>query len=111
MAMKTLLSHISRGRTAPIQDHMKGRNSEIAFISGVVSSKGKELGIPTPANDVVVELDRQINQGLLKMDPSNFELLKKKLGAGPARRLPEFEPKLSGQLLRTPRTSTFLRFS
>ncbi|HZM48156.1 MAG TPA: 2-dehydropantoate 2-reductase N-terminal domain-containing protein [Burkholderiales bacterium] len=76
-AMKTLLGHVSRGRTAPIHDHIKGRRSEMEFISGVVARKGKELGIPTPFNDAVVDIDRKINKGELKMDPSNFELLKK----------------------------------
>jgi 2-dehydropantoate 2-reductase len=81
-AMKALLGHVgSRSRTAPIHDHIKGRRSEMEFISGVVSRKGKALGIPTPCNDAVVELDRQINQGLLKMGPSNFELLKKRVAA------------------------------
>jgi 2-dehydropantoate 2-reductase len=76
-AMKTLLGHVSRGRTAPIHDHIKGRRSEMEFISGVVARKGKELGIATPFNDAVVEIDRKINKGELKMDRSNFELLKK----------------------------------
>ena len=76
-AMKTLLGHVSRGRTAPIHDHMKGRRSEMEFISGVVARKGKELGIPTPFNDAVVEIDRQINKGEIKMDRSNFDLLQK----------------------------------
>jgi len=41
-----------------------------------VSDKGRDLGIPTPCNDAVVELDRRINRGELKMDPANFERLK-----------------------------------
>jgi len=75
-AMKTLLGHVSRGRTAPIHDHLKGRRSEMEFISGVVARKGKEFGIPTPCNDAVVEIDRRINRGEIKMGRSNFELLK-----------------------------------
>jgi 2-dehydropantoate 2-reductase len=78
-AMKTLLGHVSRGRTAPIHDHLKGRRSEMEFIPGVVVRKGRELGIPTPCNEAVVELDRQINQGLLKMDRSNFDLLRERI--------------------------------
>ncbi len=81
MAMKTLLGHVSRGRTAPIHDHIKGRKSEMEFISGVVSRKAKELGIPSPVNDAVVEIDRMINRCEIKMDASNFELLKAKAGA------------------------------
>jgi len=78
-AMKTLLGHVSRGRTAAIHDHIKGRRSEMEFIPGVVARKGRELGIPTPCNDAVVELDRQINRGLLKMERSNFERLQARL--------------------------------
>ncbi|MGE5524872.1 MAG: ketopantoate reductase family protein [Rhodospirillaceae bacterium] len=75
--MKTLLSHVGGGRTAPIHDHIKGRTSEMAYISGVVSRRGRELGIPTPANDAVTEIDRLINRGDVAMDVSNFERLKK----------------------------------
>jgi 2-dehydropantoate 2-reductase len=78
-AMKTLLQHISNGRTAPIHDHIKGRTSEMEFIPGVVSRKGKELGIATPCNDAVVEIDRRINKGQLDMDASNFDLLKARI--------------------------------
>lgn len=81
--MKTLMSHVGGGRTAPIHDHIKGRTSEMEFIPGLVAKKGKELGIPTPCNDAVVEIDRQINRGALKMDPSNFELLKARVKARP----------------------------
>ena len=80
-AMRTLLCHIgNRARSAPIHDHLKGRRSEMAFISGLVVSKGKEVNVRTPYNEAVVEIDRQINSGLLKMDRSNFELLKERTG-------------------------------
>lgn len=75
-AMKKLLEHITNGRTAPIHDHIKGRRSEMEYIPGVVARKGRELGIPTPFNDAVVEIDRQINSGALAMDRSNFDRLK-----------------------------------
>lgn len=78
-AMKRLLEHVSNGRTAPIHDHIKGRRSEMEYIPGVVARKGRELGIPTPYNDAVVEIDRQINSGELPMDRSNFERLKNKI--------------------------------
>ncbi len=75
-AMQTLMSHVGGGRTAPIHDHLKGRTSEIAFISGLVAQRGRELGIPTPFNDAVTEIDRRINSGEIKMDASNYDLLK-----------------------------------
>jgi 2-dehydropantoate 2-reductase len=77
-----LMRHVGSGsRTAPIHDHIKGRKSEMEFITGLVTKKGKELGIPTPFNDAVLEIDRRINRGEIKMDRSNFELLKNKVAA------------------------------
>jgi 2-dehydropantoate 2-reductase len=83
-ARETLMKHVgSQSRTAPIHDHIKGRKSEMEFITGLVSRKGKELGIPTPVNDAVAEIDRSINTCEIGMDRSNFELLKARLsGAG-----------------------------
>ena len=77
-----LMRHVgSRSRTAPIHDHIKGRKSEMEFITGIVSRKGRELGIPTPFNDAVLEIDRQINKGEIKMDRSNLGLLKTRIAA------------------------------
>ena len=81
-AMKTLMGHVGGGRTAPIHDHINGRRSDMEFIPGLVAKRGRELGIPTPVIDAVVEIDRQINRGELTMDTSNFELLKAKVAAG-----------------------------
>jgi 2-dehydropantoate 2-reductase len=78
-AMKTLLQHVSNGRTAPIHDHIKGRTSEMEYIPGLVARKGRELGIPTPCNEAVVALDREINRGSLEMDRSNFERLQTRI--------------------------------
>jgi hypothetical protein len=49
------------------------------WIPGVVCREGRRLGIPTPGNDAVVELDRMINKGELRMGPSNFELLRQRI--------------------------------
>jgi 2-dehydropantoate 2-reductase len=77
-ARNALMKHVGgRSRTAPIHDHIKGRRSEMEFITGLVSRGGRQHGIATPCNDAVLEIDRRINKGELKMDPSNFELLKK----------------------------------
>jgi 2-dehydropantoate 2-reductase len=74
--MNALMEKVSRSRTAPIHDHIKGRKSEMEYIPGVVCRKGRELGVPTPFNDAVLEIDRQINAGEIKMDLSNLDRLK-----------------------------------
>ncbi|MCC6534347.1 MAG: NAD-binding protein [Burkholderiales bacterium] len=76
-AMKTLLGHVGQNsRTAVVHDNLKGRRTELEFISGLVAREGKARGIPTPCNAAVAEIDRQIHRGRLAMEPSNFERLK-----------------------------------
>jgi 2-dehydropantoate 2-reductase len=79
-ARDTLMRHVGgSSRTAPIHDHIKGRRSEMDYITGLVSRKGRELGISTPFNDAVIEIDRQINRGEISMEPANLERLKQRL--------------------------------
>jgi 2-dehydropantoate 2-reductase len=61
-----------RGANTTLQDHMKGRLSEIDLINGFVAEEGCKRGIPTPANDTLVEITRRIHAGELKPDPSNL---------------------------------------
>src|ERR1700754_2469358 len=72
-----------RGANTTLQDHMKGRLSEIDLINGFVAEEGRKRGIPTPANDTMVEVTRRIHAGELKPDPANLgialELLKSKM--------------------------------
>ena len=85
-AMDTLFEHIGKNATtAAIHDHIKGRQSEMSHITGVVAAKGIELGIATPVNTASTEIDRRINEGDLEMDPSNFGLLKSMVESIPNR--------------------------
>jgi 2-dehydropantoate 2-reductase len=61
-----------RGANTTLQDHMKGRLSEIDLINGFVAEEGRKRGIPTPANETLVEVTRRIHNGELKPDPSNL---------------------------------------
>jgi 2-dehydropantoate 2-reductase len=76
-----------RGANTTLQDHMKGRLSEIDLINGFVVEEGRKRGIPAPANETLVEITRRIHAGELKPDPSNLaialELLKTKTRASP----------------------------
>jgi 2-dehydropantoate 2-reductase len=46
-------------KASMLQDLEKGQKTEIDYINGVISEKGKVLGIPTPFNDKVVELVKE----------------------------------------------------
>lgn len=75
-ALRQDLGKASRSaRGVVLQDFGKGRRSEVEYLSGVVSRTGRDVGIPTPANDAVVEVCRRIDRGELRPDPSNLELL------------------------------------
>jgi 2-dehydropantoate 2-reductase len=51
------------------QDIMKGRRTEIDYISGLVAAKGAELNIPTPANSGIVEVVRRVERGEIPPSP------------------------------------------
>jgi 2-dehydropantoate 2-reductase len=67
LLLDTITKHV--GPTAlntVLQDHRKGRLSEVDLINGWVSKGGKQLGIKTPINDKIVEITKKIHQGELK---------------------------------------------
>jgi 2-dehydropantoate 2-reductase len=72
----TLVTHIGKeARNSVLQDHLKGRYSEVDFLNGLIVKKAKEAGVPTPLNEGVTSLTKQIQYGSLKPDRSNLPLL------------------------------------
>ena len=62
-----------------LQDHMKGRYSEIDMINGLVSMESKKYSKNTPVTDIIVDLTHQIYSGDLKPDKNNLDLISKRL--------------------------------
>jgi len=58
--------------TTVLQDWTKGRRSEANDLNGHVATEGARLGIPTPMNDVVVGLARQVEHGELEPGLANL---------------------------------------
>lgn len=84
-AMKTLMAHIGKNSsTAPVHDHKKGRTSEMQFLTGVIVERGKEAGVPTPYNEIIRQMDQEINEGRLRMEVGNLDVLKQRIAALPA---------------------------
>ncbi len=82
--LETLLDKITRdvGPTAlntVLQDHMKGRLSEVDMINGLIADESAQRGRTTPVNDVLVDLTRRIHAGELKPDLANFDLVRREL--------------------------------
>ena len=63
-------------RPSLLQDVMKGRRTEIDQLNGFISNQGKQLGMPVPMNDAVVDIFKRMNTGEIKPSPGNLEELK-----------------------------------
>ncbi len=50
------------GKTSMLQDVEAGRKTEVEIFSGAVIEMGRELGIPTPVNDMLFRMIRTIEQ-------------------------------------------------
>ena len=78
----TILGHMGKkgSRTARgvvFQDLLKGRRTETDYLNGHIARKGREKGIPTPANDAIVALVKQLERGEGKPDKSNIAIVEK----------------------------------
>ena len=62
------------------QDVKKGRHSEIDYMNGLICQKGREVGIPTPFNDAIVEAMHGIDDGSIKPDPANVDSIIRAVG-------------------------------
>ena len=56
-----------------LQDLKKGKPCEVEAINGVVCGWGKKTGVPTPVNDKIVELIREIQDGKRKTGRENLK--------------------------------------
>jgi len=66
---------IGTGRPSLLQDMMKGRRTEVDHLNGYVVRQGREVGVPTPMNEAIIEVTKQIERGERKQDPANLKLL------------------------------------
>jgi 2-dehydropantoate 2-reductase len=57
-----------------LQDHLKGRYSEVDLINGLVVEEASKRGKKAPANAAIAAITKRIQDGSLKPDVSNLEL-------------------------------------
>ncbi|MDD5397818.1 MAG: ketopantoate reductase family protein [Dehalococcoidia bacterium] len=55
------------------QDIEKGRKTEVDFVNGYVVRKGKEVGLKTPANELVTKVIKEIEEGKRKPSLENLK--------------------------------------
>lgn len=61
------------GRPSLAQDVMKGRKTEIDYLNGMVSEKGKEIGIDTPYSDAVTQVLKGVESGEFGVGIDNIQ--------------------------------------
>jgi len=61
-----------RIRSSSLQSLERGRRTEIDYLNGYICDRGREKGVPTPVNDSVVSMIRQIEAGTRKISLDNL---------------------------------------
>ncbi|MHA1584350.1 MAG: ketopantoate reductase family protein [Promethearchaeota archaeon] len=62
-----------RLKSSSLQSLLRNKPTEIHFLNGFISDKGREFGILTPVNDKIIELIEEIEMGKRKINLSNFD--------------------------------------
>jgi len=62
------------------QDVYKGRRSEINLMNGLVAEKGREVAVPTPFNDAVIEVMNRIDDKTLEQSDDHVDRILKAVG-------------------------------
>lgn len=62
-----------RIRSSSLQSLERGRRTEIDYLNGYICDRGREHGVPTPINDAVVSMIRQIETGTRKLSLENLK--------------------------------------
>lgn len=61
-----------RLKSSSLQSLSRGKPTEVDYFNGYIAKKGDEYGVPTPVNDRIVEMIKEIESGKRKTDPANF---------------------------------------
>jgi 2-dehydropantoate 2-reductase len=70
---RELWGAVRSGKASMLQDLEAGRPSEVDFINGLLSQTGRQVGVPTPVSDTVVQVVKGIERG--ERSPSRENLL------------------------------------
>lgn len=73
--MVRLAERVRDARGAHWYDLVKGRRTEIDYLNGYVIDKGKQVGVPTPANAALTELIHGLERKDLESGRPNLRLL------------------------------------
>jgi len=72
---ETIRHRTEESRPSTAQDMRKGRRTETDYINGLVVQKGREVGLPTPANERITALIKRVESGEIKAAPESIEAI------------------------------------
>lgn len=61
-----------RLKSSMLQSLERGKKTEIDYMNGYICDQGTRYGIPTPVNDTIVRMIREIEEGSRKISRDNF---------------------------------------
>ncbi len=64
-------------KSSSLQSLERGRRTEVNNYNGYISAKGFMHDVPTPVNDQLIRMIREIEEGKRKIDPKNFLEIKR----------------------------------
>lgn len=81
LLLNEITSHVGLGaKVTVLQDHLKGRYSEVDQINGFVAEESDKRGLKAPVNRMIVDITQRIYSGELKPDPANVKLIREAMG-------------------------------
>ncbi len=60
-------------RSSMAQDVIKGRRTEIDYMNGYVVQRGREVNVPTPVSEEVVNVVREVDRGIRTPSPDHVD--------------------------------------
>lgn len=61
-----------RFKSSSLQGLKRGKPTEVDYYNGYIAGKGDELGVPTPVNQRIVQMIKEIESGKRETNPSNL---------------------------------------
>jgi 2-dehydropantoate 2-reductase len=62
-----------RIKSSSLQSLERGRKTEVDYLNGYICAQGRQHGVPTPINDAVVRMIKEIEGAQRKMTPENLK--------------------------------------
>jgi 2-dehydropantoate 2-reductase len=62
-----------RIRSSSLQSLERGRPTEVDYLNGYICSRARESNVPTPLNDAIVSIIKEIEAGQRKIQPENLD--------------------------------------